>query len=234
MPSIAPNALMKSPRMPPCPPTSAVRPAGGSATTSRMSATAAWICSPSEDAIGTTTWAATPSAEYAGCRRPRARVDVLRRPAARRRRRRSPACPRRSGRPGARRPRSSGSDSWPVNSRNSSSTLVDSALCGRNDALSFFCTSDSRPAKEPSGPPTKSQSSTTTSGSSQARRRPLEPCGRHPRAARRHCCRAPWADLPRAGVRGTGPGRSRFFPIDPAPDRRPPGDLHRAARARAA
>ena len=63
---MAPNAVMKSPRMPPCPPTSAVSPSGGLATTSRMAATAVWISSPSEDATGTTTCAAVPSVEYDG------------------------------------------------------------------------------------------------------------------------------------------------------------------------
>ena len=60
---MAPKAVMKSPRMPPWPPTSAVRPPGGSFTTSRMSPTAVWISSPSDDAIGTTTCAAVPSEE---------------------------------------------------------------------------------------------------------------------------------------------------------------------------
>src|SRR3954454_2141097 len=57
-----------------------------------------------------------------------------------------------------------GRDSRPVNRKKSSSTVVDSALCGRKEALSFFCTSASRPANDPSGPPMNSHTSTTRSG----------------------------------------------------------------------
>ncbi len=55
---------------------------------------------------------------------------------------------------------------------------VDSAFSGRNAALSFSWTSASWPANDPSGPPTKSQSSTTTAGSSHRReRREWRPAG---------------------------------------------------------
>src|SRR5680860_472808 len=65
-PSIAPNASMKSPRMPPWPPTNAVSPSGASSTTPRIVSTVAVTSSPSEVVIGATIWAAVPSSEKIG------------------------------------------------------------------------------------------------------------------------------------------------------------------------
>ena len=73
---------------------------------------------------------------------------------------------------------------------------MDSVLSGRKAALSFCCTSASRPAKDPSGPPTSSQTSTTSSGHTQSRRVSLAmasvlrtygdgACKGHPRAGAR-------------------------------------------------
>jgi hypothetical protein len=50
-----------------------------------------------------------------------------------------------------------------------SSTSVDSALPGRNDALSFFWTSASLPLSGPTTPPTTSHSRTTTTAPASAR-----------------------------------------------------------------
>src|SRR4051794_14251489 len=57
-------------------------------------------------------------------------------------------------------------------------TLVDSALAGKNDELSFFWTSETLPCNEPSGPPTMSQTRTMSAGRShRSRLRPVEGSG---------------------------------------------------------
>src|SRR5437763_603737 len=48
----------------------------------------------------------------------------------------------------------------------SSCTFVDSALCGRNALLSFFCTSEVLPDSGPSAPPPTSQATITRAGTS--------------------------------------------------------------------
>ena len=159
---MAPNASMKSPRMPPGPPTSAVSPSGASASTSRMSTTAASSSSPSDVAMGTTTWAALPSSAGIGPTTPSASTfsTCLRS---------STYCPIVAWSCWVRPPSRSnttivGSDSLPMNLVYSSCASVDSALSGRKAALSFSWTLASFPAYDPSGPPTNSQRSTTTSG----------------------------------------------------------------------
>src|SRR3954447_3818564 len=169
---MAPKAVMKSPRIPPWPPTSAVRPGGGSLTTSRMSVTAVWISWPSVEVIGTTTCAALPSVEYVGRSTPLRSTCGMSAS--------DPAYPSIARLSDAVRPpeRSKttvvGSDWRPVKSTKRFSTSVDSALLGRKEELLFFCTSESRPANDPSGPPTNSQSSTTTAGSTQRLAAPVE------------------------------------------------------------
>jgi hypothetical protein len=51
------------------------------------------------------------------------------------------------------------------------STSVDSALAGRNDALSFCCTSEVLLLSDASGPPTTSHTRMIAAGSSQRSRR---------------------------------------------------------------
>ena len=215
MPSIAPNALMKSPRMPPCPPTYAVARPAGCPPRRGSRRPPSWICSPSgrrdrHDDLG-----GLPSAEYAAADRGRASTFATWRSSAGRR---CLPCRRRSGRRGARRPR------WrqrlPAGElRNSSSTRWTRRWSAGRTRCRSSAPRPAGPRTSPSGPPTKSQSRTTTSGSSQPPARPagVAGCGCGVAGA----CAI--ADLPRPAP-ATHRGRTRGSTSPPhpgAPARRP-------------